>query len=151
MVLKLDEICLNYITNNFYSIQAFDCTLLHTIHKEKIIERLANHNLLQANGKFNLIVANDQLKYQRSIVNYFFNGNLNYFKFNCCQDLNDSFLKLIAYNSRKLIVKSLILNKCNQVSGNFIKYFVYLHFSFVLFYSFKLKITFSIIFFTIKK
>ncbi len=115
MVLKLNEICLNFITKNFYLIPNFDNTFLHTTHKENIIERLSNHDLL--NRPFQHVPSHEQSNSQISLIKNFFNGSLNCIKFNRCTGLTDSFLKLMTKLSNNLTFSSIYFDKCNQITG----------------------------------
>ena len=134
MVLKLKDICLNFIAKEFYSIQNFDNTLLNSAHKEKIIERLGNHDWLNYTPNSNDNVNDkDQLAfknklYQESLVHNFFNGHFHCLKFDGCSQLNDNFLKLISEinhlkdEKTKLHFKLLLINRCHYITGKIKKY-----------------------------
>ncbi len=128
MVLKLKDICLNFIAKEFYSIQSFDNTLLNSTHKEKVIERLGNHDWLKLTDLNENINDKDQLAfrnklYQESLIHHFFNGRLNCLKFDGCSQLDDHFLKLISEINQlkdektKLHFKSLLINRCHYITG----------------------------------
>ena len=120
MVLKLREICLNSIARSFYTISNFDSTLLHAGDREKVIERLANHNLFNLHNKFNEDASSseDELKYRQSLVRNFFYGHLDSVKFDSCSELDDSFLHLIVkLTPEKLFIRYFTINNCEKLSG----------------------------------
>ena len=120
MVLQLREICLNCIARSFSTIPNFDFTLLHSGDKEKVIERLANHDLLNLSNKFNeeaSISPQEEFRYRHSLIKNFFNGCLNSITFDNCTQLDDTFLELIVQLSSKLSVKSITINNCTKLSG----------------------------------
>lgn len=120
MVLKLREICLNSIARSFYTISNFDSTLLHAGDREKVIERLANHNLFNLHNKFNedASSAEAELLYRQSLVRNFFYGHLDLVRFDSCSQLDDSFLQLIVRLApEKLFIRSFAINNCEKLTG----------------------------------
>lgn len=120
MVLKLREVCLNSIARSFYTIPNFDSTLLHAGDREKVIERLANHGLLNLHNKFNEndSSSSDELQYRRSLIRSFFYGHLDSVRFDSCFQLDDSFLQLIVQHApEKLLIRSIAINNCDKLSG----------------------------------
>ena len=129
MVLQLKEICLNCVTRNFHTMTNFDFTLLSSLDKEKIIERLGNHNLLSLknNNKVNFSIAvvsdYNENEYRQNLFEYFFMCNMNSLKFSCCPQLDDLFLKSIIdsviCSSRKQVftVKSISFDRCSELTG----------------------------------
>ena len=133
MVLELKELCLSYIAKHFDQIQNFDHSLLHAAHKEKIIERLANHNWLvpehndcDSDNEDHVTIQCAQA-YQNKLVESFFNGHLNSLTFSECGQLDDAFLEKIAQISKiKLCFKAFKINKCPNISGELIAETIYL-------------------------
>lgn len=128
MVLKLREICLNFVTKNFDTISNFDQSLLYSPDKEKIIERLANHNLLSLNNKYNnrkSYSETEECLFRQRLIRNFFTGHLNSIKFNGCTQLDDSFLvMLVQIPANQLVFKSINFYKCRILTGKLIfKYF----------------------------
>ncbi len=119
MVLELKEICLTFIAREFNRIKNFDYTLLNTSHKEIIIERLVNHSLINYQNKFNNTIAtqSSNTNYRVKLISSFFNGYLNCLKFNSCSQLDADFLELISTQRNVLRFKSLIINRCNNLTG----------------------------------
>ncbi len=102
MVLKLIDICLNYISVNLNRIKSIDSHLTIN-HKELLIQRLANHNYFD----------DDSLK---SITKYLFTDNIDTIKFYKCKQINDSALKFISKNTR-FQLKVLSVCRCINVTG----------------------------------
>ena len=118
MVLKLKEICISFIARHFDAMPNFDSKLLHSVHKEAIIEQLGNHDLFNYANKFRdcTASASEQFRYQQTIVRYFFDSRMDSLKFNNCVQLNDSFLKLIAATP-SFSVRSATFIRCHQLTG----------------------------------
>ena len=115
MVLKLKDICLNFIAKNFTDISNFNHKLLSSAQKEIIIERLANHNWLSTLS----IDIQSIESYQKSLIQYFFNGCLNAVIFNDCYQLDDNFIELITQlvSSNELVIKSIAIIRCYKLTG----------------------------------
>lgn len=124
MVLKLGEFCLNSIAKNFNTTANFDFTLLHSSAREKVIERLGNHNLLNYKNKFNEVEDSNEkeLIYRQKLVRNFFHGFLNSVKFNKCHQLDDFFLNLIAKEGNSVTIRSISINNCPNISGKSFSY-----------------------------
>jgi hypothetical protein len=119
MVLKLKDICLNYIARNFLVIKNFNHKLLSSAQKENIIERLANHNmLLEFPSSFNSQSIEGE-NYQKSLIENFFNGYLDSVIFNNCNQLDDIFIQLITklVSSNDLVIKSIAIIRCYKLTG----------------------------------
>ena len=114
MVLKLKDICLNFIAKNFTDISNFNHKLLSSAQKEIIIERLANHNWLSNSSNIQSIES-----YQKSLIQYFFNGYLNAVIFNDCYQLDDNFIELVTklVSSNELVIKSIAIIRCYKLTG----------------------------------
>lgn len=124
MVLKLGEFCLNSIAQNFNTTTNFDFTLLHSSAREKIIERLGNHNLLNYKNKFNEDIEDSPEReslYREKLVNNFFHSFLSQVKFDGCQQLDDSFLQLVAERGQNMTVRSIFINQCPKISGEYLQ------------------------------
>jgi hypothetical protein len=128
MVLKLNELCLSFIAREFFLIKNFDHSLLHASHKEKIIERLVNHNWLALEKNthsllYSRLETENTDLFQRKLIEYFFNGYQESLKLNHCSQVNDDFLKQISvYNkdansNKKLYFRALKINRCQNVTG----------------------------------
>ena len=125
MVLKLKEICISFIARHFDVVPNFDSKLLHSVHKEAIIEQLGNHDLFNYANKFrncNTSSDSEHFRYQQTIVRNFFDSRMDSLKFNNCVQLNDSFLRLIAATP-SFSVRSATFIRCHQVTGEVNKYF----------------------------
>ena len=121
MVLKLKELCLTFISKEFWQLKNFDHTLLSSQHKEIIIERLANHSLFNYRNKYNNFEIEDESfkneQYRQKMLDYFFDGFLTYIKFNSCSQLDDSLCVLISKQKNTLKFKSLLINRCHLLKS----------------------------------
>ncbi len=133
MVPKLNELCLSFIAREFFFLKGFDPNLLHSSHKEKIIERLVNHKwiVLDKNNTLDLFhsslkLENDNL-YQKKMIEYFFNGHQESLKLNDCIQVNDDLLRKISVLNRdesfnrKYFFKSLKIKRCQNITGKILK------------------------------
>ena len=124
MVLKLSEICLNFIAKEFTAIKNFDHRLLHSRHKEILIQRFIDHDLFYSQKEFDSKRFNPNLNgtYQQVLVSNFFNGHLDSIQFRFCPQIDDDFLRLVAAQKHygDLIIKSLLIRKCSNIKGDVI-------------------------------
>lgn len=105
MVLKLIDICMNFITKNLTQVKYLDLCLT-SIQKELIIQRLANHSLFNSlNIQF--------------IIRSLFTSNIKMIKFYRCEQINESLLKLIARQQliTRFQLRLLTICRCDNVTG----------------------------------
>ena len=138
MVLKLRDICLNFVAKEFKQIRNFDPLCLSSSQRELIIERLMDHDLLDltafTDSPLNKNVSTNSMdtnefdwldkSYKRDLIRCFFNGIIRSLTFNINQQVNDQFVKMIrqfgdcdCQHRRALRFRSLCINRCNKITG----------------------------------
>lgn len=136
MVLKLKDLCLDYISEEFDTI-GHELQLLDVSSRESVLDRLVNHDLLElpehrlqkirVKDKDHLVKINAE--YQNKLVQCFFNGNLNSLRFNYSHQVTDKLLHLVTHVNQsnkipvKLSFKSLFITSCAYLSGIFSIFF----------------------------
>lgn len=105
MVKQLHDICLNYIQCNLNHIPNVG-NKLPTVHKELILERLADHDLLSPN-------------YIPSVKNELICSSLRHVTFYKCDQVTDDVLTAIA--NARCCLESVVINKCPAITDKGIK------------------------------
>lgn len=135
MVLKLRDLCLNFVAKEFKHMRNFDPRCLSSSQRELIIERLLTHDLLDLSCCYSSSKhrrsttsstsgTNDELdnQHKRDLIRCFFNGTIQALTLNASQHVNDDFVKMIrqfgaSEKALPLRFRSLCINRCRNISG----------------------------------
>ena len=101
MVKYLHDICLNFIQSNLDKIPNAG-ERLPTVHKELLLERIADHDLLIP-------------EYIPFAIQQLFSSSLRHVTFYKCDQVTDEFLCVLA--NRKCVLDSLTIQRCQSVTG----------------------------------
>ncbi|XP_070540751.1 F-box/LRR-repeat protein 2-like [Ptychodera flava] len=105
MAKRLSDVCLECIANNLHTISSVG-KYLPTVHKEILLERLANHDQLTP-------------EYLPHISYHLLSPSLTQIRFYKCQQVTDALLKNIGKTGCKL--QSITIHGCNEVTDAGIK------------------------------
>ena len=102
MVKHLHDICLCFIQRNLHVIPNAG-QRLPTVHKELLLERIADHDLLVP-------------EYIPFVIRELFSSSLRHITFYKCDQVTDDFLCALA--NQKCVLDSLTIHRCQSVTGN---------------------------------